>query len=592
MCGIIGQAQRDVPVDPVRFDAMRDTLRHRGPDGSGTRLLRDGQLAFGHRRLSILDLTSEGAQPMTDAEETVWLTYNGEIYNYRSLRNELRAAGYAFRSTSDSEVLVHGYSAWGMPGLLHRLKGMFAFAVYDVARERIYLARDRFGIKPLLYYHDERQFLFASELKAITADPAVKRTLSHSALADYFIYSYVPTPNCIWREVQKLPPAHYAEYDARTHQLSVHRYWQPEAALRRIPPAEAVEKTEAILNRVVGDHLVSDVPVGVFLSGGYDSTCVLKAMRAAGESPSAFTLGFRGSEKSEHAAAAEIARVFGADHVVDMVDFEANLFEEIQRLGEFYDEPYGVTSQITYHQVAEMAARTHKVVLAGDGGDEVLAGYTWYHRLAGERNRPRVLAKHLLGRKNRRVHLLEQYDRGMTGVRRYLRHYPVLADQLATDVQRRGYAYFDRHFPRRGNFVKRVQHLDIHTYLLDNCLQRADTSSMMHSLEVRVPFLDHELFEFFYGLHPSVYHDPRQPKRLLRETLTPHLGPDILDRPKQGFGYQHYSAVLTSRFESYVNGGELRKLGWLAGKVDFKAINPEVGFHLVFLERWLRNNAV
>ncbi|MGB3799899.1 MAG: asparagine synthase (glutamine-hydrolyzing), partial [Lewinella sp.] len=322
MCGIIGQLNFSGTVDREIFDAMRDTLTHRGPDGYGTELRMEGQLALGHRRLSILDLSERGHQPMANEDGTVWITFNGEIYNYGPLRQELLNCGHVFRSTSDTEVLVHGYEEWGLDALLGRIKGMFAFGLWDENRRKLFVVRDRFGIKPLVYHADGNRFVFASEIKAVTRDPAFRKEIRQDALADFFIYSYIPHPHTVYEGLHKLRPAHYLEVDADTAKQRLVRYWSLNERVSPLPYAEASERMNELLCQSVREHLVSDVPVGLFLSGGYDSSSVLMHMHDLQQEVDAFSLGFAGSERSEHLPAAEIAAAFDARHHVKLLEYE------------------------------------------------------------------------------------------------------------------------------------------------------------------------------------------------------------------------------------------------------------------------------
>lgn len=592
MCGIIGQLNFSAAVDRGRFDAMRDTLTHRGPDGYGTEIRDGGRLALGHRRLSILDLSERGHQPMSNEDNTVWITFNGEIYNYGPLRRELLASGHVFRSTSDTEVLVHGYEEWGLEDLLRRIKGMFAFGLWDENRRKLFVVRDRFGIKPLVYRIDNDRFVFASEIKAITRDPEFAKFLRPDALADFFLYSYVPHPHTVWEGIHKLRPAHYLEVDADRGTHRTVRYWNLPERVQPLPYAEARERMQELLHRSVREHLVSDVPVGLFLSGGLDSASVLLHMRDLGCETDAFSLGFAGSDRSEHAPAAAIAEALDARHHVKLLGYEDEVFPLIERLVRHYDEPFAVSSQLTYHYIAEYAAQTHKVVLGGDGGDELLAGYHWYPQMARWRPGPRSLLRALRGGAGLKEQQLEVYAREQTGVYHYLRSRGIVAPEWMDRMHARAYSYFTRFFGQSKDRIKSWQRLDIDTFMLDNCLQRADSSSMLHSLEVRVPFLDHELFEFVYSLPSDTYFQPHRQKKMLYDKLEPRLPPSVLDRKKQGFGFQHRDSLKGPAFEDFVNRGELRKLGVLARPADFSQLTGEEAYHLVFLEQWLRLNQI
>ena len=593
MCGIVGWLEQRQQIDPELLDAMRDTLVHRGPDGCGSWISPDGRAGLAHRRLSILDLSAAGHQPMTNEDETLWLTFNGEIYNFQPLRDELVQRGHRFRSRTDSEVLLHGFEEWGGPGLLARLKGMFAFAIHDVRTGTLFAARDRFGIKPLLYHHTPERFVFGSELKSIVRHPAVPKRLRRDALADYFIYSYVPHPDTVYEGIHKLPPAHYLELD-RAGRLQLTRYWTLMPGSRRAPAAEVHERTTELLRRAVGEHLVSDVPVGVFLSGGYDSSVVLMhTAQQTGVRPSTFSLGFAGSDRSEHTAARQIAELLGSDHHERVLPRADDLFPLLERLVGQYDEPFGVSSMLTYHHVCELAAQTHKVVLAGDGGDELMAGYTWYPHYHRMRRHWKSWARILRYGKTLRDQFLDHYARAQTGVFHHLfvsQWTDPLDPELRQLMEQRAYGHFERHFPSAHHPIQNVQQLDVSVFMLDNSLQRADLSSMLHSLEVRVPFLDHELFEYVHSLHPSCYFDPQQNKKLIRRQLETALPPRILDRPKHGFGFQHRDVMLTAPYLDFINHGELRRRGILAQEVRPERTSGNLALHLVLLEQWFRTH--
>ncbi|MEM1326912.1 MAG: asparagine synthase (glutamine-hydrolyzing) [Bacteroidota bacterium] len=587
MCGIIGHIQQRQSIDIEMFNAMRDTLYHRGPDGFGTMILNEGKVALGHRRLSIIDLSEDGKQPMSNEDGTIWLTFNGEIYNYVSLRQQLIKAGHNFQSKTDSEVLIHGYEEWGIQGLLNRIKGMFAFAIWDDDKQQLLMARDRFGIKPLYYHHDDTQFVFASEMKGITACPTVRKLLNPSAIADYFIYSYIPHPNSVWQSIQKLLPAHYLVYDKKSHQFKVKQYWKLTYSSQKIPDQSAIEQTNNILQKAVKEHLVSDVPVGLFLSGGYDSSALLMYMRQQEKAVSTFSLGFKDSERSEHQQAAAIAQRFEAIHNERVLSSDEDFLSLLQKLATHYDEPYATSSMLPYYYVSELAAQNHKVTLAGDGGDEAFGGYNWYYNLDQFLNRKRSYKWWIKqGWKGKKHHLLRHYYKSMTGAYRALSNKGILNADIVAQMKERHLWYYEQHYRPSLTPLEQFQNLDTHTFMLESCLVRADLSSMMHSLEVRVPFLDHEVFEFTARLHPDVYFKRGVKKHLLYENLKQQLHDGILNMPKRGFSFQHWMALQSRAVTDILNKGELSKHGILVRTIDATQLDGNSLFHLLMLEFW------
>lgn len=586
MCGIIGQIKKNQQISLELFNSMRDTLFHRGPDGFGTELFKDNRAAFGHRRLSILDLSERGKQPMYSSEKDILITFNGEIYNYRELRKELTNRQYKFNSNSDTEVLIYGYKAWGIDLLLKKIKGMFAFALWDKKIDDIFMVRDRFGMKPLYYYQDHNQFVFASELKAIVKDVSIKKEINKDALADYFIYSYVPSPNCIWEGFKKLPPANYLIYNINTHKTSIHEYWA-------LGIGKKVEKEETIqfninnlLKQSVKDHLVSDVPVGMFLSGGYDSTTVLMQANDLGYSPNTFSLGFEKSERSEHLIANTIAGVFNTKHREYLFKNNADYLEDFKKISYYYDEPYAISSMLTYYYASKLASETNKVALVGDGGDELFAGYNWDNDLYNyfNDNNYKSLVKRLIN--GRKSTFISRYNTWMTGV--YNSNLSCLNSDLKDRILNRGLWYFEHHYINTGDLIKDSQYLNFKTFIPQPSLTRADRSSMANSLEVRVPFLDHEIFEYIFSLKSEMYYKQDEKKFLLKDYLSKKIPENVFKMPKYGFSFQFLKRIFNEEYNSIIKNGELNKLGII--NFNFvKEADYLVKFHILMLELWFQN---
>ena len=552
MCGICGVFHyRGGVADRALIERQQLVLAHRGPDDWD--IWNEGPVALGHRRLSIVDLSPGGHQPMPNEDGSLWVTYNGELYGWPEMKSVLAARGHRFRGSSDTEALLHLYEEHG-DDLLAHVRGMFAFALYDRPKRRLLIARDRLGIKPLYYHDDGRRLTFASELKALIIDPSVPRELDEQALASYLTFQYVPSPGTIWKGVRKLPPGHLLVCDQGG--VRVERYWslpvEPDAGHSE---EYYRERLRALLAEAVRLHLVADVPLGAFLSGGIDSSVVVALMSQAVPEPvRTFTIGFEEQEFSELEHARRVAKHLGTDHREFVVRPRA--LELLPRLVWQMDEPFADASMIPTYFVSEMARREVKVVLSGDGGDESFAGYSTYawarghaamdviprglRRLAGA---PAQLLRpdHPLGRRLRRMSL-DVVDRHLD-VMSYFAP-PELARVLAPDLRRRlgGFDAFDgarlHHARAAGPLgaVPALLYVDAMTYMADDVLTKVDRASMMNSLEVRVPLLDHKVLEFVaripfkYKLRGSVS------KWILRECVKDLLPLETLRRGKQGFG--------------------------------------------------------
>jgi asparagine synthase (glutamine-hydrolysing) len=552
MCGICGVFHyRDGEADRTLVERQHQVIAHRGPDDWD--VWSEGPVALGHRRLSIVDLSPGGHQPMANEDGSLRVTYNGELYGWPELKAVLAARGHRFRGASDTEAVLHLYEEHG-DGMLSHLRGMFAFGLYDRGRRRLLLGRDRLGIKPLYWHDDGRRIAFASELKALMIDPAVAREIDEQAIASYLTFQYVPSPGTIWKGVRKLPPGHLLVCDEGG--VRVERYWslpvEPDAGHSE---EYYRERLRALLAEAVRLHLVADVPLGAFLSGGIDSSVVVALMTQAVSEPiRTFSIGFEEQDFSELEHARRVAQHLGTDHREFVVRPRA--LELLPKLVWQMDEPFADASMIPTYYVSEMARREVKVVLSGDGGDESLAGYTTYawargyaatdviprglRRLAGTPARL-LRPDHPLGRRLRRMSL-DVVDRHLDVMSTFAP--PELAWVLAPELRRRlaGYAPFDgprRHYDRAAGplgAVPALLYLDAMTYMVDDVLTKVDRTSMIHSLEVRVPLLDHKVMEFVaripfeYKLRGDVS------KWILKECVKDLLPPETLQRGKQGFG--------------------------------------------------------
>lgn len=531
MCGIVGVVNRASDVDQVVLTTMRDTLVHRGPDDAGLYVSKDKKTGLGHRRLSLLDLSENGRQPLANEDETVFATVNGEIYNHAELRRELEALGHSFKSTSDSEVIVHGYEEWG-EDILNRLKGMFAFGIWDERKGILFLARDRFGIKPVYYFQDEERFVFASEIKAIIADKTVPKEVDLSAVADYLFYRYVPSPKSIWKHIKKIPPAHCLTL--HSGKVSIRKYWDLNTAKLQEKSTEVVKTVDKYLETSIQTHTMGDVPIGSFLSGGYDSSALVHYMHRAGYPTSTFSIGFEHWEESEHQYAEIVADKFSTDHQSLVIGDES--LGDIRKLSYYFDEPIADISIGPTYRVSNLASKKVKAVLSGEGADEIFAGYTW-HRSFHELNKGTKGLSRILNSINgsQRKRAIEHYQQSMSmGLFDRTELENILDDRLHGHIPNPTPWFYEEHVTSTTP-VKTMQRMDLSCFMGELVLTKIDRASMANSLEVRVPFLDHELVEYVMALDESSYYKEDETKHLLRENIKDVMPQTILQRKKQGF---------------------------------------------------------
>jgi asparagine synthase (glutamine-hydrolysing) len=553
MCGIAGRFNFTPhhPVDRARLKAMTDAVSHRGPDAAG--FYYDNGIGLGHRRLSIIDLAT-GDQPVGNEDGSIQVVFNGEIYNFADVRQALLARGHRFRTHSDTEVIVHGYEEWGERCVDH-FRGMFAFAVYDARARRLLLARDRVGVKPLYYAEVPGGLVFGSEIKSLLEDPEVPRDWRPDALDEYLTLLYVPAPGTIYRDIHKLPPAHVLV--AENGRIRTSRYWDLEFTGDgdSAREAEYLEELDHLLREAVGLRLVSDVPLGAFLSGGIDSSTVVAYMvEASDRPPLTIAVGFdqQGYDEVEHAES--VARHLGCEF--HALTANPRVEELLPKLAWHFDEPFADSSAVPTYYVSKAARELVTVALSGDGGDELWAGYArhkvehWEHRVRGALG-PATRAAAWLG---------QALPLSVKGARS-LRHLARDPDQAY--ALKHAYGMFEPDAKGRlysGDFLRRVNghdpfaafrdayhqcssddpldrsmYVDAHTYMIDDVLTKVDRMSMAVSLEAREPLLDHKLLEFAARIPPSLKLKDGQSKYLLRKLLDTRVPRPIIERRKAGF---------------------------------------------------------
>jgi asparagine synthase (glutamine-hydrolysing) len=549
MCGISGIATFDESgVSQSALRPMMDAIRHRGPDDQGCFRDPGGRAALGHRRLSIIDLAS-GHQPVFNEDGLVSIVFNGEIYNYLELRGELERKGHRFRTKSDTEVIVHLYEQEGSE-CVRRLRGMFAFAIWDGRMNELLVARDRVGKKPAYYAVVDGTLYFASEIQALYDVPGISRELDYEALDLYLTYSYVPSPRSIYRNIRKLPPAHTLRFNATG--LTMQRYWQPSYQPKTVLVYdEAKRELIRLLSDAVRLRLVSEVPLGAFLSGGVDSAAIVALMSRLSDRPvKTFSIGFRDEAFNELPYARTVAQRYNTDHREFMV--EPDKLDVLGDLVRHYGEPYGDSSAVPTWHLSRVTREHVTVALNGDGGDELFGGYGWYdavhrlNRMATPANRTLArygnrLGSPLLPRRVRRALALIELDekQRFQAIRSFL------------DARERASLYdeeFRRHLTRRAEDYLRELYdeslrsdydrafaADFLSYLPEDLLVKVDRASMAHGLECRSPFLDQELVEFASSLPPHWKINDRGMKRILKDAVEDWFPAGFLERPKMGF---------------------------------------------------------
>jgi len=549
MCGISGLASGGpggLAVEPLR--RMTDALRHRGPDDEGCYVDPGHRALLGHRRLSIIDLAS-GHQPVFNEDGRVAVVFNGEIYNFQELRAELEGQGHRFATHSDTEVIVHLYEELGA-ACVARLRGMFAFAIWDERRGELFLARDRVGKKPIYYAVANGTLYFASEIHALYEIPEIPRELDYDALDQYLTYSYIPSPRTVYKAIRKLPPAHTLSFGSRG--LSLSRYWEPDYREKTtMGYEEALRELRRLLVDAVRVRLVSDVPLGAFLSGGVDSATVVAAMCQSSDRPvKTFSIGFAADEYNELPYAAEVARRYRTEHQEFVV--EPNQLDVLGEIVRHYGEPYGDSSAVPTWHLSRVTRQHVTVALNGDGGDELFGGYDWYRNihLLNVASRPpiglvaraaaRVAGAALPRRIGRGLSLLgAPEERRFQSLRSYLDqkdretlYHEEFRRRLGGTAEAYLHERYDRSLP---SDYDRMFGADFVSYLPEDLLVKVDRASMAHGLECRSPLLDQELVAFASRLPAEWKIGRGRTKRILKDAVADWFPRGFLDRPKQGF---------------------------------------------------------
>jgi len=619
MCGIAGYVS-DTAHPPEVLAAMTRSLAHRGPDADG--FLTSGPAHLGHRRLSVIDIVGS-PQPMTSPDGSVAVVFNGEIYNFRQLREELaRGGGWAFRSAGDTETIVAGWHAWGEEVVSH-LRGMFAFALWDARTQTLFAARDHLGVKPFHYAWDGATLVFGSELKAVLAHPDVAADIDADALRLYLECQFIPAPHSVFRGVRKLPPGH--ALTLRGKDLALRSYWRPSYTHKlAMSEAEAVDALERELRASVEGMLVADVPLGAFVSGGVDSGLVAAVMTDLTRAPiDTFNIGFEGDVAvSEHREAARVAQHLGSRHHALMLSPD-HVLEAFDRWIDVFDEPFADQAALPTMLLSGFARRKVTVVLTGEGADEVFGGYSNYRKRVREERLTRWLAHAasplpavvrglpVAWRKDRLLRSLteplERRYRTIPNVFDALLHASLFTPEFlartrnAPDVGALAAAAFNE--AAGAPYLDRLLHVDTRLWLPDDLLTKVDRATMTHSLEARVPYLDHRFVEFCAQLDPALKIQGATHKHILKRVAQRYLPPDIVERGKQGFVMpltEWLAGKLAGELDDHLGAGGLARRGLFRDGVLARLLadhrrgrRNHAGrlWTLLILERWFRRYA-
>lgn len=628
MCGITGFIDFNRKSSLEILQNMNRTMVHRGPDGEGYSVdtIAESQIGFGHRRLSIIDLSSGGTQPMHYAHYSILL--NGEIYNYQEIKEELIQLGHSFMSTSDTEVVIHAYQVWGKD-FLHKLIGMFAIVILDKQKQEIFACRDRVGVKPFFYYWHEGLFLFTSELKAFHQHPNFVKKVNVSSVASFLQYGYINAPHCIFEYCQKLLPGHYFTLNLRNKNFELNQYWNVYDSYNKpklnISFEEAKTETEQILTKAFQYRMVADVPVGVFLSGGYDSASVATLLQKnSTEKLKTFTIGVGDEKLNEAPFAKKIADILGTDHI-EYYCAENDILKLIHDLPFYYDEPFADSSALPTMLVSQIAREKVTVALSADAGDEIFAGYNRYdyvsrylgkirkvpkffrHALAGAMQH--ISPKHIpfIGKDpliNFRYKKLQDLLKE-TSVQSLMKN--MTADMNDSEVEELLAPFYKKIITSHSSSELKSEYfdeisfmmaIDYHTYLPDDIMQKVDRATMSASLEGREPFLDQHVIEWAATLPTEYKYHQGTKKFILKEIVHQYLPKEMMERPKMGFAIPISKWLLNELkglVDFHLSENQVQKFGLLnwSKVIQYKesfydgkeALGPKV-WYLLMLQMW------
>lgn len=571
MCGIFGLIGNLIKQEQLDNCAL--LLNHRGPDSFSRYINQQEQVYLAHCRLSVIDLSSNASQPMANEDNSILLTYNGEIYNYTELREVLIKKGHIFKSNTDSEVIIHAYEQWGIE-CVHKFNGMFAFAIWDSVKRKIFIARDRLGIKPLYYALIGDRFVFSSEPKSIIELPIYKKNISYSGLFSYLKYRYISGSESIWNDICRLEPGHYLVFDQQKNNFIINQYWDIPLQTKSWKEDDALERFSELLDSSISMRLVSDVPLGVFLSGGYDSTAITYSAKKNINSLDTFSMGFEQHPLSELNDAALVSSILQTSHhEINIKEQELKLLDDIYY---YYDEPFADSSLLSTYSLSQFTKKDVTVALSGDGGDELFGGYSWYTQMKDiltkneNIDNPFDIYNHLIYKTNFFINDLKR----------------LFPDCEYEDFDMKKLNLYEKYYIEEIDFYKRWRYIDVKTFLVDDILLKVDRASMAHGLEVRVPFLDYRMVEFAFSLPDDLCIRENIKKFLMHKYLKNKMPDKILYKAKQGFGSKFRPSINTQIEQ--IKNGHITKMGVLDFNEFYKIANNNsiLTWYVFLLEKW------
>ncbi len=620
MCGITGKVNfnQNELIENYELSSMTDVISHRGPDDSG--IFIDKNVGLGFRRLSIIDLET-GSQPLKNHNGSVVIVFNGEIYNYLDLKIILEKKGYNFRTKTDTEVILAAYEIYG-ENCLSMLRGMFAFAIWDSNEKRLFCARDRFGIKPFYYYLDNNKFVFGSEIKSILKAANVNKELSIEAIDSYFAFGYITSDKSIYKSIKKLSPGHFLILSPNNGQkLTIRKYWDVNFDFDLDKSEkEWIEEIQDSFSETVKSHMISDVPIGAFLSGGIDSSSVVAMMALNSDKPiETFSIGFKEEKYNELEFARAVAKKYNCNHHEQIIEPES--IGLLPKLVQAYDEPFADSSAIPTYYVSKFAREYVTVVLSGDGGDELFAGYNIYNyfqKIYGNSilstklkkiiwgNIYNMIPEHIAGKGL--VYYLSK-NKEFLGAYLNIWNKPERSKLLRKDLYLNSNDFSQKYKENllldntNTDFITNLQYLDIKTYLVDDILTKVDRVSMQNSLEVRVPILDHKFAEMTFKIPSTLKYNSGEKKYIFKKSLSKHLPENVLSHSKKGFSVP-LSVWFKDDLKEYINDVLLSSNAAIneyleqnyVGKVVNNSFTSKRNFSkriwsLLFFEEWLKQNS-
>ena len=615
MCGIVGIWDYKNKVSREILEKMRNSLSHRGPDDAGIFVDGENNIGFGHQRLSIIDLSFLGHQPMTNEDKSLWIVFNGEIYNFKEIRRDLENKGYKFKSNSDTEVVLKSYQEWGKEAV-NRFRGMFSFAILDKEKEKLILCRDRAGVKPLYYYLNNGLFIFASGIRAIISHPRVKKEINFDALALFLKFGYIPEPHSIFQKIYKLQPGYFLEIDKQGH-IKKDKYWDVvDFYLKKSNYGKSEKNVEEELEKILIDsfklRLVSDVPVGIFLSGGIDSTLVTALLaKNTNYSLKTFTIGFQEQEYNEAGYAKKIANYLGTEHY-EMFCTQKEALDIIPKLPEIYDEPFGDSSAISTYLLSQFTRKQVKVSLSADGGDEIFCGYNHYklinnifcriNKIPSIFLNPTLLSQGAklflkssnLQNKIRKINEAIENKKDLRHVFTTINSYWLKDEIVSLLINDFSFPEtFFNDFKRIKDLdpITQMQAVDYKTYLCSDILTKVDRATMAVGLEGRDPFLDQNIIEYVAKLPLNLKYRNGQRKYILRKILRKYMPEKLVERPKKGFSVPidfWFKKDLEPLLREYLSPQKIRREGIFSEEIVNRELNSYFSNKSVSIKKlWL-----